>query len=170
MLQAGKDVEAIRSRIRGLMPSLQTKEMKPLLTTRSQRVFTLTEKEAGSLGDRYIGTEHLLLGCALEVDQTLKGKLDLLGTSVMELRSVLDKEPRGEQAPSNRGKKLPPDPEEAVVDGSTAQKLRFAAQLCDTVKMELIQDQRFEHASKARDIAHWTRVLADEVDGKKTSS
>jgi ATP-dependent Clp protease ATP-binding subunit ClpA len=167
----GHDPAAIRARVLACVPPLpkpaiSLTQLSPF-TDRSRRVLELGVDQAVQLGDPYVGTEHLLLGYALTVasDPAVikRFRMEAFGTDSEQLRSVLDKVLRGEKAPSNRGKKLPPDPKEGSADGSTTQKLYYAAQVCDRAKEELIQEQRFEQASRARDLAHWLRVLGDEA-------
>jgi len=173
MLQAlGCDVESIRARVEAHVTAGQELEGPGQLpfTRRSKRILELAMQHAGSLGDDYIGTEHLLLGYALLAERDEK-PAEILGVDPERLRSVLDKVQRGEKVSEKTAYRDPTKPpwDDPRMFGPPGQQLRVAAEICELAKVELVREQRFEQASKARDIAHWLRVLADDVGGKASN-
>lgn len=165
MLQElGSDAESIRSRAEAFLPAGQVQGPPRMLpfTERGKLILELAMKQALTLADAHIGTEHVLLGYAQLAEQGGE-PAEILGVDLERLRSVLDQVPRGEKAPTASSRKNPLD--DPRMFAPPAQRVRLAADIREQVKLDLIFEQRFEQASRARDIAHWLRQLADEIAG-----
>jgi ATP-dependent Clp protease ATP-binding subunit ClpA len=151
----GIDPQGIRARVLELVRPGPGPDLGQLpFTPRSKKALEISMVMAGQLGDRGIGTAHLLLGIASvwETD-ALEAWSGVLGTDLAHLLHAAKNMSRADG-------ELPP----ADKEGTVAQKLLFAAQLCDRVKEELILNQEFERASRSRDLAHWLRELAKELE------
>jgi ATP-dependent Clp protease ATP-binding subunit ClpA len=60
-------------------------------TDRARRVVVLAQEEARALQHSYIGTEHLLLGLAVEADGVGRKALDHLGITAADIRSDIER-------------------------------------------------------------------------------
>ena len=125
-------------------------------TRRGKRVLERAMEQAGDIGDTYIGTEHLLLGLVVTLeDEPEAVRTEILGVSSTELRSALwrlrGESPREEPTTIPRPR------------GPSAEKITAVATLCIGIRDELVHQGRFEQASRLRDIAHQLTVLAREV-------
>ena len=72
----------------------QSGELEPTLSRELNRVFTLAEKEAKSLEDAYVSTEHLVIALAEEKGTTARALLSAEEISAADLRAAL-KDVRG---------------------------------------------------------------------------
>ncbi len=94
--KAGVNVTALREAVDreiGKFPT-QSGEHEPTLARELNRVFTLAEKEAKSLDDAYVSTEHLLIGLVEEKGTTARALLSVEEVSAADLRAAL-KDVRG---------------------------------------------------------------------------
>src|SRR5690606_22858155 len=82
-LKAGIDQEI------GRFPS-QSGEAEPSFSRETHRVFDRADKEAQSLGDSYVSTEHLLLALADEKGTTARELLSAMGVGADALRAALN--------------------------------------------------------------------------------
>jgi ATP-dependent Clp protease ATP-binding subunit ClpB len=73
----------------GRFPSQQGGGAEPTLSRELNRVFDRAEKEAKTLGDQYVSTEHLLLALAEEKNTTARTLLSAEGIGVDALRQAL---------------------------------------------------------------------------------
>jgi hypothetical protein len=60
-------------------------------TEKTRRVIFFAQEEAASLGENYVGTEHLLLGIVREDDSTAARVLERLGISTVRVRQEVDR-------------------------------------------------------------------------------
>jgi ATP-dependent Clp protease ATP-binding subunit ClpB len=94
--KAGVNVTALREAVDreiGKFPT-QSGEHEPTLARELNRVFTLAEKEAKSLDDAYVSTEHLLIGLVEEKGTTARALLSAEEVAAADLRAAL-KDVRG---------------------------------------------------------------------------
>ena len=157
----GVDPEAWRSRILEKLTPEPPRPAGPMpFTHLAKKLLEFSMESAGRLDAKAIGTQHFLLGAALlaeregwELGRPPGVEQDrLLGA----VRQFVSKEgpPR-------------PRPEQPVGGlGGVTEKLLRAATLCDEAKIELIRDQKFELAARARDIGYWLCELAKESGPK----
>ena len=61
-------------------------------TERARRVVFFAQEEAGSLGEKYVSTEHLLLGIVREADTVAAKILEALGVSLGQIRSEIERQ------------------------------------------------------------------------------
>jgi len=83
------DIKKIRLEVEKMVqsgPELVTKGQLPF-TPRAKKVLELSNEEARSLGQNYIGTEHILLGLLREQDGVAAHVLTNLGLSLEDVRS-----------------------------------------------------------------------------------
>src|SRR4051794_33104356 len=73
----------------GRFPSQQGGGAEPTLSRELNRVFDRAEKEAKTLGDQYVSTEHLLMALAEEKNTTARTLLSAEGIGVDALRQAL---------------------------------------------------------------------------------
>ena len=159
----GADLVAVRSRVEARLTARKPMKSPNQLpfTHRSKKVLELSMEQAEMLGDNYIGTEHLLLAYA-----ALDGQpADTLGADLHGLRSTLQSVPRGEKVTVNTAYK---DPTKVPWDdprlfGPPSHQVQVAAGVCDLAHLELVRQQRFEHAARVRDISAQLKQLALEL-------
>jgi hypothetical protein len=91
--EAGLTADAIRERVAKLEPSRSTRR-RHSFTRAAKRVLERSVREAHSLGDRYIGAEHILLGLldderagAVAIVRDLGADPEALGASVRKRRA-----------------------------------------------------------------------------------
>ena len=94
--KSGVNVTALREAVDREIAKFpqQSGELEPTLSRELNRVFTLAEKEAKSLEDAYVSTEHLLIGLVEEKGTTARALLSAEEVSVGDLRAAL-KDVRG---------------------------------------------------------------------------
>ena len=94
-------VREIALREAGKLPKVQGESDQVYLSRELSKAFKAAEKEAKSLGDEYISTEHLLLGIAEEATGDLKNEFKRLGITRDSILRVL-KDIRGGQTVSSQ--------------------------------------------------------------------
>ncbi len=94
-------VREIALREAGKLPKVQGESDQVYLSRELSKAFKAAEKEAKSLGDEYISTEHLLLGIAEEATGDLKNEFKKLGITRDSILRVL-KDIRGGQTVSSQ--------------------------------------------------------------------
>jgi ATP-dependent Clp protease ATP-binding subunit ClpB len=94
--KSGVNVTALRESVDREIAKFpqQSGDLEPSLSRELNRVFTLAEKEAKSLDDAYVSTEHLLIGLVEEKGTTARALLSTEEVSVGDLRAAL-KDVRG---------------------------------------------------------------------------
>jgi ATP-dependent Clp protease ATP-binding subunit ClpB len=94
--KSGVNVTALRESVDREIAKFpqQSGELEPSLSRELNRVFTLAEKEAKSLDDAYVSTEHLLIALVEEKGTTARALLSTEEVSVADLRAAL-KDVRG---------------------------------------------------------------------------
>ena len=85
---AGVVRDVARSAI-GKLPKVETDADQVYLSRELSKAFKTAEKEAKSLGDEYISTEHLLLGIAQDATGEVKNELKRLGVTRDSILKVL---------------------------------------------------------------------------------
>jgi len=85
---AGVVRDVARSAI-GKLPKVETDADQVYLSRELSKAFKTAEKEAKSLGDEYISTEHLLLGIAQDATDEVKNELKRLGVTRDSILKVL---------------------------------------------------------------------------------
>ncbi len=78
------------------IPRVEAETGETYVSRELSNAFRIAEKEANSLGDQYISTEHLLIGIVESVTGTLKNKFQELGLNKDRILQIL-KEVRGGQ-------------------------------------------------------------------------
>src|SRR5262245_37362868 len=94
--KSGVNVTALRESVDREIAKFpqQSGELEPTLSRELNRVFTLAEKEAKSLDDAYVSTEHLLIALVEEKGTSARALLSTEEVSVADLRAAL-KDVRG---------------------------------------------------------------------------
>lgn len=93
----GADYAHTRERIKAIIgEGEEVREGQPPLTPRGKKILELALREALSLGQNYIGTEHILLGLVRTDDGVAKRVLYDLGVNVDEIRNEVIRKLAGE--------------------------------------------------------------------------
>ncbi len=61
-------------------------------TERARRIVFYAQEEAGRMGEKYVSTEHLLLGLVRENDCVAARIFDILGMSLGRIRSEIERQ------------------------------------------------------------------------------
>jgi ATP-dependent Clp protease ATP-binding subunit ClpC len=152
-----EDVRAMVARIVGQGDEVTTGQIP--FTPRGKKVLELSLQEALSLGQRYIGTEHILLGLIRENNGVGARVLAELGADPQAVRNEV---PGRLSGPGREA--LPPDAESGRFEGAYPVDLSVLSVALEEAKRRLIEDHRFEEAAALRERQRELQRLSRTID------